>query len=117
MKWQETGAARTKRAGGMGGRRRTQCRRLLFAHVEASLLSYTNLGPNSASAKKRVDDRRGLVKHRKLIPGSNLHKGIESWRGFPLQHGFLRAAAPGLLIAQRNRMNTAKKIRQRRVHQ
>ena len=84
---------------------------------ESVRLAQPDLGAGGPATKKCINDRSRIVINRKLVAISYFDQRIERRRRLPLEHGFLCAAPPRFLVAQRHGMDAAEQIRKCRVHQ
>ena len=57
------------------------------------------------------------MKHGELVAIANFHERVECRRSLAFEHGFLRSAAARFFVAERDRVNSAEQIRERRIHQ
>ena len=88
-----------------------------LAYVEAAVLPHAHLGSHAAPSQKRIHNGCGLVKNGELIASANFDQRVEGRRRLPLEDRLLRSAPSRFFVAERDGMNAAEKIRQRRIHQ
>src|SRR5579884_1209740 len=89
------------------------------AHGDAArlLVAGALLGDDRLAAQHVVDRIGYVAVDDQLFPALLLHYHVEGWRGLALKDALLRMAASGLLIAQRDGLNAAHQIGERRVDQ
>ncbi len=105
-------------AAAVAGRARLRRRRgrLLDAQLPA-VVDVADLGLRRAAAQERVDRGGDAVVDGHALAVLELDEHVESGRRATFEHGLLRAATPGLFVAQRDAFDAPDEIGQGRIDQ
>ncbi len=83
----------------------------------AILAAVADLRSQLAAAQEIVHRFRNVVVHGHALPVLDLYEHVEGWRRLALEHGLLRAAASGFLVAERHAIDAAHQVAERGVKQ
>ena len=83
----------------------------------AILAAVANLGSQLAAAQEIVHRFCDVVVYGHALPVLDLYEHVKGWGCLALEHGLLRAAASGFLVAERHAIDAAHQVAERGVEQ